>query len=406
MTPYGESTVIETRDDVITICEPNKWKLATSKPPTYYLNKNDVKPFYAIGEKVSCVWGHGAIQNIREDGVYVVTLNNWTLADGKSPTLYLQESALSKIVKKKKDKKNFMEECIKKAVGLKAEAGKLFNAGKYAEAYEKYLASLTAMHTQSPENLTNRERAMVFEQTVPCHNNLSLCSFKMNKMAQCIEFAHNSLTLISALQSKIASGSEIWKVLTKERGMTMEKLLELKKKAHFNIGKASAEKKDHDTAVKHLEEALLISNKDPSKATDSAKIQAMLSAEKKKRSNDLKKEKKTWKKAFSENQKVVEETDKVKGRNASNGSSSASKANGKPSGNISQDAINDILSGKKVDLKKAGLLATAGDGDDDDDDSGKDASGESSIAGWAAATGLFAFVGIGAYLFLRSRQHR
>jgi tetratricopeptide (TPR) repeat protein len=407
LTPYGESTVLDvSRGDEITVCEPNQWKLATSRPPTYYLNRKDVRPYFAVGDQISCAWGRGLVQEIRSDAVYVITLENWKLADGKSPTLYLQESALSKVLPKKdKKKKNTLEESLKKAIALKGDAGKLFSAGKYTEAREKYFESLTAMHAQKAEELSTRERAMVFEQTVPCHNNISLCSFNLNEFVQCIDFARNSLALISKLLDSIMLGSEIWKVLAMERGLTMEKLLEWKKKAHFNIGKASAKKDDHDTAITHLEEALTISNKYPTKAKDTAMIQALLASEKKKKAAALKREKNTWKKAFSESKKEYEEEEKEEKKSATK-----STGNG-----VSQDTIKDIMNGKKVDLKKAGLLdlgeiaqEEAEDEDDVEDDGNSTnlVSAENSYAGWAAATGLLAFVGMGAYFFLRSRHSR
>lgn len=50
-----------------------------------------------IGDKVTCNFGTGEILDIRNDGVYVVTLMNWFMADGKSPKLYLQASAIKKV---------------------------------------------------------------------------------------------------------------------------------------------------------------------------------------------------------------------------------------------------------------------------------------------------------------------
>lgn len=51
---------------------------------------------FQVGDKVTCNFGNGEILEIRTDGVYVVTLFNWFMADGKSPKLYLQESAIKK----------------------------------------------------------------------------------------------------------------------------------------------------------------------------------------------------------------------------------------------------------------------------------------------------------------------
>ncbi len=51
---------------------------------------------FHIYETVSTVYGHGYIAGIREND-YVVKLVNWALAQGQSPTLYLQEEAIRAI---------------------------------------------------------------------------------------------------------------------------------------------------------------------------------------------------------------------------------------------------------------------------------------------------------------------
>jgi hypothetical protein len=49
---------------------------------------------FKIYDLVNTVYGTGYIANIRED-CYVVLLTHWKLAQGQSPTLYLQEEALT-----------------------------------------------------------------------------------------------------------------------------------------------------------------------------------------------------------------------------------------------------------------------------------------------------------------------
>jgi hypothetical protein len=50
---------------------------------------------FNIFQVVNTVYGTGYIAAIREDrGDYVVKLTNWKLAQGQSPTLYLQKEAL------------------------------------------------------------------------------------------------------------------------------------------------------------------------------------------------------------------------------------------------------------------------------------------------------------------------
>ena len=48
---------------------------------------------FKIFDTVSTVYGHGYVSAIRDD-CYVVHLVNWALAQGQSPTLYLQEDAM------------------------------------------------------------------------------------------------------------------------------------------------------------------------------------------------------------------------------------------------------------------------------------------------------------------------
>ena len=50
-----------------------------------------------VNEKVSCTFGKGYITEIRSDGIHVVKLDNWKLANGKSPTCYLNKASLKSI---------------------------------------------------------------------------------------------------------------------------------------------------------------------------------------------------------------------------------------------------------------------------------------------------------------------
>ena len=52
---------------------------------------------FSIFETVSTVYGPGFVSEIRSD-CYVVKLGNWRLAQGQSPTLYLQEDAMKQII--------------------------------------------------------------------------------------------------------------------------------------------------------------------------------------------------------------------------------------------------------------------------------------------------------------------
>ena len=119
-TPYGYGTIIDETEKHFTI-EPLNWRLASSvflflflfsflfffhsfpffsdQKPTFYIRKEDVSHYYKVGDCVRTVYGTGVIKHIREeDGIHIVILNNWKLANNTSPTLYLQANSLTKEV--------------------------------------------------------------------------------------------------------------------------------------------------------------------------------------------------------------------------------------------------------------------------------------------------------------------
>ena len=53
---------------------------------------------FTIGESIHCAFGIGKIDSFRaNDQIYVVTLQNWKLAQGQSPTLFLNETSIMKL---------------------------------------------------------------------------------------------------------------------------------------------------------------------------------------------------------------------------------------------------------------------------------------------------------------------
>jgi hypothetical protein len=96
-TPYGPAKIQSLRDDTV-ILIPFVWRLANRQEPYFYLNPADVKSYFSVGDLVSTQYGTGHITSIRTtDGVYVVILENWHLATGKSPVLFLQAESLQLI---------------------------------------------------------------------------------------------------------------------------------------------------------------------------------------------------------------------------------------------------------------------------------------------------------------------
>lgn len=144
-TPYGlgKITLIRLHDLVVV---PLNWLMAGGQKPTFYMNNKDVKPYYNIGMSVQCSFGQGEVKEIRNDGIYVVTLKNWQLADGKSPTLYLNETSLSipSVVPTKSvvPEQSASDKCIEKAMTLKQEASEYFKSGDNEKARMKYLEAV------------------------------------------------------------------------------------------------------------------------------------------------------------------------------------------------------------------------------------------------------------------------
>lgn len=151
-TPYGEGVVQEIRstDDRIVI-RPLHWSLANNQTPTFYMNSADVHPLYKPGTPIKCSFGNGVIDSIREiDGIYIISLTNWSLADGKSPKLYLNESSFSKAESQQnntaggKSQISF-QDAHERSMLTKAQAKEYFQGKKFTDAKIKYLETLEIM---------------------------------------------------------------------------------------------------------------------------------------------------------------------------------------------------------------------------------------------------------------------
>lgn len=151
-TPYGTAIVekidIRTNDRaekyLVYVARPTSWKLANNLAPRFYLNPNDVKPFFQVGDEITTVFGAGKIINHRdEDNIYIVQLDNWKLATGKSPTLYLNQDAIAHAIKKEKINEQFSFDVLyKKATEAKEKAKTLYQEKKFFEAKVEYAKAL------------------------------------------------------------------------------------------------------------------------------------------------------------------------------------------------------------------------------------------------------------------------
>ena len=159
-------------------------------------------------------------------------------------------------------------------------------------------------------------KAHVFELIVVCSNNIAICCLKLHEYNESLIFASNAVTLIESLQRKIAEGkSEVWSHLVDTRGMSMEKLLDMKKKAHNAVGKAELGRKNYKEAVdgftavlSTIEKITSLANVDASKyAPNVAETNKFLAQARQLLHKEASKEKSTWAKAFKENATLKED---------------------------------------------------------------------------------------------------
>jgi hypothetical protein len=154
-TPYGQGVVQSVRKTHYVV-ELTSWTMDRNQKPTIYLNKSDAKPVFREGDAVQTVFGVGKIESIR-DGAgasYVVRLDNWKLATGRSPFLYLDEKSLRKLPVEKPaaakatvPEKTFDERflSVKK---VKDEGNALFKESDFENAKEKYAQCINELNVR------------------------------------------------------------------------------------------------------------------------------------------------------------------------------------------------------------------------------------------------------------------
>lgn len=315
-TPYGvaevQSISSEEGNDKIVVT-PTTWTMAGGQKPTFYCNALDVKTFFHIGETVQTSYGgEGRIMWIRDtDGMYVVHLNNWVLANKKSPILYLNQSSVHKTkhAKISVQKSNF-EEQFAKAVDAKAVGTELYKASDVEKARNKYLEALEILRDVGDvSTLSNEERAKAFEQNVLCYNNVALCCLLLKDYSEAAIFANNALLLVNTLQARIPE-AKIWEALVEKQGFTMDKLLKgIKKKSHFYVGKAELYRKNYSEALDHFEKSLKLIDGDTNYLKEAKQLKDFIATTNKQSSAEKKREKDTWSKAFSKSKKEYAEVE-------------------------------------------------------------------------------------------------
>lgn len=96
MTVYGQGYVHKVRENDLVV-KLNDWKLAQGQSPTLYLNKESLVkvPGLKVGDAAKTAWGLVRILNILRNGQHVAEALHWKLADGKPPKLYLAPEAFA-----------------------------------------------------------------------------------------------------------------------------------------------------------------------------------------------------------------------------------------------------------------------------------------------------------------------
>lgn len=175
-TPYGEGIVNLIRDDKSVVVTPTSWELAAKQKPSFYLARSDASPVFSEGSAVKTSFGSGKITSIRaEDKQHIVHLDEWKLADGKSPTLYLNQDSLQRVAatedvptgesnERKHQEAKFME-TFEKAMAHKATATEAYKNSDMEAAKQEYLSALQTLQYVSGE-LTNSHKAKLLEQVL------------------------------------------------------------------------------------------------------------------------------------------------------------------------------------------------------------------------------------------------
>ncbi len=138
---------------------------------------------FGINEEVNTAYGDGLITKYREeDETYEILLKKWILATKKSPILYSRGENITK-------KLSIFESATKKAFENKKLGAELYSKGLYEKAAEKYYECMNDIRVLDENNLDNEKRAVVFEISVPVHNNIALCLMNLKSYKDASLFA-------------------------------------------------------------------------------------------------------------------------------------------------------------------------------------------------------------------------
>jgi len=408
--PYGRCKVMKRGEAPgMWECTPLSWSLAQNCLPHFHLNESSMQPVpLCVGDVIKCNYGGmGRIEEVRASD-FVVTLDNWKLAQGQSPRLYLARDAFTVWTSLdaralngdfkagggkgniKREQLTYWKECIARATTAKNEATELFKNGALAEAKSKYLQALQALeHMGDEDNIPDALRAEVYETTVPCHNNVSTCSLKLQQFSDAMGFARNGLLLTRAMQGRI--GSNMWRALV-ERGLSEDKLVkDWMKKSLYLLAKAEVGLKDFDEACEHLEAAIKLVEGDKEYEKNAAELRKALEEANVARKQQLKKDKKIWGGSFKKMKQEEEQLEKEKQQQLERQKKSPAKASGTGGPKDAKTIADSVLSS---------LIGGGSKGESDDNDGEKQPSlddAENSTFNTAVSLVVVAGLAAGAY---------
>jgi hypothetical protein len=145
-TPYGVGRVLEVRSNNLVI-EPLSWQLAAGQKPTFYMNAKDVKPFFKEGDAVKSIFGNGTIKHYEGDrDIYVIALDDWKLATGKSPTLFLNDTSFTQLENATMVR---IDQLLQKVTLLRDVAKDLYVKRKCEEAKAKYTEAMNTLRVSN-----------------------------------------------------------------------------------------------------------------------------------------------------------------------------------------------------------------------------------------------------------------
>jgi len=215
VTPYGEGLVLRTRPNgmrEIELRDSHKQELPKTsgrplKPTTLY----SPTPFPSVppqvGSDVICLYGRGKVTAIRKsDGIIVVRLSSWRLAQRSSVTCYLRPADVQ-VVRPKQTYEMSVVEKVERAAELKQQAAQQFKHKFYQQALQTYSRAVdTVKFVQHKTDSTNAVRADLVVIMVTCSNNAATCCSQLQQWDEAHQHAQHATALIDALERKTKEG--------------------------------------------------------------------------------------------------------------------------------------------------------------------------------------------------------